>query len=80
MSSAADAPQEIVVDGALANELERRGVHVHAGDRVQLQLVRDHEPTSRRSAAWNDFVGRFTSRDPHLAERSEDILRAEFGR
>jgi hypothetical protein len=28
MGSAADAPQELVVDGPLADELERRGVHV----------------------------------------------------
>jgi hypothetical protein len=80
MSSAADAPQELVVDGALADELERRGVHVHPGDRVQLQLVPEHQGISKRSAAWKAFVGGFTSSDPHLAERSEEILRAELGR
>jgi hypothetical protein len=79
MSTAADAPQELVVDGALADELERRGVHVHAGDRVQLQLVPEQR-TDEQIAAWEAFVGSFTSGDPDLAERSEEILRAEFGR
>jgi hypothetical protein len=45
MGSAADAPQELVVDGPVADELERRGVHMHAGDRVQLQLVHDQDRT-----------------------------------
>ena len=80
MSAAADAPQELVVDGPLADELERRGVHVHAGDRVQLQLVRDQERTNEQTAAWDAFVGSFTSGDPDFAERSEEILRAELGR
>jgi hypothetical protein len=80
MSSAADAPQELVVDGPLADELERRGVHVHAGDRVQLQLVHDENRSKKRSAAWEAFVGSFTSSEPNLAERTEEILRAELGR
>jgi hypothetical protein len=80
MSSAADAPQELVVDGPLADELERRGVHVHAGDRVQLQLVHDQDRTDEQIAAWEAFVGSFTSNEPDLAERSEEILRAELGR
>jgi hypothetical protein len=80
MSSAADAPQEIVVDGPLADELERRGVHVHAGDRVQLQLVPEPERSEEQTAAWEAFVGSFTTGDPDFAERSEEILRAEFGR
>lgn len=80
MSSAADAPQEVVVDGPLADELERRGVHVHAGDRVQLQLVPETERSEEHTAAWEAFVGSFTTGDPDFAERSEEILRAEFGR
>jgi hypothetical protein len=80
MSSAADAPQELVVDGPLASELERRGVHVHAGDRVQLQLVPDQERTDEQTAAWEAFVGSFTSGDRDFADQSEEILRAEFGR
>jgi hypothetical protein len=80
MSAAADAPQELVVDSPLADELERLGVHVHAGDRVQLQLVHDQERTDEQTAAWDAFVGSFTSGDPDFAERSEEILRAEFGR
>ena len=78
--TAADAPQELVVDGPLADELERRGVHVHAGDRVQLQLVPELERTDEQAAAWEAFVGSFTSNEPDLAERSEGILRAELGR
>jgi hypothetical protein len=78
--TAADAPQELVVDGPLADELERRGVHVHAGDRVQLQLVPELERTDEQTAAWEAFVGSFTSNEPDLAERSEEILRAELGR
>ena len=80
MSSTAGVPQELVVDGALADELERRGVHVHAGDRVQLRLVPGSGGNSRRSAAWRAFVGGSASGDPHLADRSEEILRAELGR
>ena len=80
MGSAADAPQELVVDGPLADELERRGVHVHAGDRVQLQLVPELERTDEQTAAWEAFVGSFTSGEPEFAERSEEILRAELGR
>jgi hypothetical protein len=78
--TAADAPQELVVDGPLADELERRGVHVHAGDRVQLQLVPELERTDEQTAAWEAFVGSFTSNEPDLAERSEEILRAELGK
>jgi hypothetical protein len=78
--TAADAPQELVVDGPLADELERRGVHVHAGDRVQLKLVPEQELTDEHTAAWEAFVGSFTTGDPDFAERSEEILRAEFGR
>jgi hypothetical protein len=58
--------------------LERRGVHVHAGDRVKLQLVHDQERTDEQTAAWNAFIGSFTIGDPDFAERSEEILRAEF--
>jgi hypothetical protein len=78
--TAADAPQELVVDGPLADELERRGVHVHAGDRVQLQLVPELERTDEQAAAWEAFVGSFTSNERDLAERSEEILRAELGK
>jgi hypothetical protein len=78
--TAADAPQELVVDGPLASELERRGVHVNAGDRVQLQLVPELERTDEQTAAWEAFVGSFTSNEPDLAERTEEILRAELGR
>jgi hypothetical protein len=80
MSSAAEEPQELVVDGPLADELERRGVHLHAGDRVKLQLVHDQERTDEQTAAWEAFVGSFTSDEPDLAERTEEILRAELGR
>ena len=66
--TAADAPQELVVDGPLADELERRGVHVRAGDRVQLQLVPELERTDDQAAAWEVFVGSFTSDEPDLAE------------
>jgi hypothetical protein len=71
---------QLQAKGALANELERRGVHVHAGDRVQLQLVPEPEPSEEQTAAWEAFVGSFTTGDPDFAERSEEILRAEFGR
>ena len=73
-------PLEIVVDGLLADELERRGVHVHAGDRVQLQLVPEPERSEEQTAVWEAFVGSFTTGDPDFAERSEEMLRAEFGR
>ena len=79
MSAAADVPQELVVDGPLADELDRRGLHVHAGDRVRLHLVHDQERTDEQTVAWEAFFGSFSSGDPHNAERSEEILRAELG-
>jgi hypothetical protein len=53
---------------------------VHAGDRVRLHLVHDQERTDEQTVAWEAFFGSFSSGDPHNAERSEEILRAEFGR
>jgi len=69
---------ELVVDIVLADELVRRGVQVRIGDRVQLQLVRKQDQVDERTAAWDAFVGSFTSSEPDLAERTEEILRAEF--
>jgi hypothetical protein len=80
MDPVANAPQELVVDGPLADELERRGVHVRAGDRVRVQVMHDQERTDERTAAWDAFAGSFRSGEPDLAERSEEILRAELGR
>jgi hypothetical protein len=78
MSSAADIPHELVVDGPLADELERRGVHVQAGDRVRLELVGEVAQADEQTAAWEAFVGSFTTGEPDFAERSEEILRAEL--
>jgi hypothetical protein len=47
---------------------------------VQLRVVHDQEPIGKRTAAWEAFVGSFTSSEPNMAERSEEILRAELGR
>jgi hypothetical protein len=69
---------ELVVDIVLADELVRRGVQVRIGDRVQLQLVRKQDQEDERTAAWDAFVASFTSSEPDLAERTEEILRAEF--
>ena len=33
-----------------------------------------------QTAAWEAFVGSFRTGDPDFAKRSEEILRAEFGR
>jgi hypothetical protein len=77
VGTAADLPHELLVDAPLAEELERHGVHLHAGDRVRLQLVRDREPAG--DELWDAFIGSFESAEPDLAEQSEEILRAEFG-
>lgn len=69
---------EHVVGSVLADELVRRGVQVRIGDRVQLQLVRKQDQEDERTAAWGAFVGSFTSSEPDLAERTEEILPAEF--
>jgi len=45
-----NAAGEIVVDSRLAEELVRRGVHVHAGDRVRLELVPAPRPGEDRVA------------------------------
>lgn len=52
---------------------------MHAGDRVQLQLVHDQERTDEQTAAWEAFVGSFTRSEPNLGERTKEILRAELG-
>jgi hypothetical protein len=78
MSTAADLPHELLVDAPLAEELKRHGVHLHAGDRVWLQLIADRESAS--DELWDAFIGSFESAEPDLAERSGAILRAEFGR
>ena len=38
------------------------------------------EKSDEQTAAWDAFVGSFTSGDPDFAEHSEEILRAELGR
>ena len=44
---------ELIVDGALARDLERLGVHVHAGDRVRLQLVESTELDPGAAVRWD---------------------------
>ncbi len=75
-----DVTQELVLDERLAGELRRRGIQVHAGNRVRLQLVSKQEHDDHEIAAWEAFVGGFTSGESDLADRSEDILRAELPR
>lgn len=72
--AARDDLRELVVDQPFVDELERRGVHgVHAGDRVRLQLL--HGAVEEKLPA---YFGSFDSGAPDLAERAEEILRAEF--
>jgi len=78
MSTPADLPHELLIDAPLAEELERHGVHLRAGDRVRLQLVSGRD--SDADELWDAFIGSFESDELDLAERSEEILRAEFGR
>jgi hypothetical protein len=59
------AAHEVIVDGALAQDLERLGVHFHAGDRVRLQLVEPldvpaHAPAVRwdRLESWRELADR----------------------
>jgi hypothetical protein len=78
ISTAADLPYELFVDAPLAEELGRHGVHLHAGDRLRLQRVAAQRVANDQ--LWDAFIGSFESDEPDLAERSEEILRAEFGR
>jgi hypothetical protein len=55
-------------------------VHVHAGDSCTTTARSEPERSEEQTAAWEAFVGSFTTGDPDFAERSEEILRAEFGR
>jgi hypothetical protein len=71
---------DLVIDERLADELQRRSIPAHAGDRVRLQVVSEQERNNQEVSAWEAFVGSFTSRESDLAERSEDILRAELAR
>jgi hypothetical protein len=74
-------PEEFVVDGQLAEQLVRRGVHVHAGDRVQLQLVSPPSPPADGDPVWDAFIGSAgTSGDPGLSTKAKEIVRAEMGR
>ena len=54
---------------------------MNVGDRVWVIVTVgiSHEPAETGDAAWDDFVGSFTTGDPDFAERSEEILRAELG-
>lgn len=81
------AAHEVIVDAPLAHDLERLGVHVHAGDRVRLQLVEPLETDSGRGAngstddeLWDAFIGSGgDSGDPDLSVKAKDIVRAELG-
>jgi hypothetical protein len=39
----------------------------------------DEKRSKKRSAAWEAFVGSFTSIEPNLTKRTEEILRAVLG-
>lgn len=79
MSSTAE---EFVVDGPLAEQLVRRGVHVHAGDRVRLQLVSPPpSPPVDGDTLWDAFIGSAgTSGDPDLSTKAKEVVRADMGR
>jgi hypothetical protein len=54
---------ELIVDAPLAHDLERLGVHVHAGDRLRLQLVQPSDPAVPgvrwdRVQSWREFGDR----------------------
>jgi hypothetical protein len=75
------AAQELVVDASLVEELERRGVHLHAGDRVRLELVSSTDaPDTSRDELWDAFIGSGgDSGDPDLSVKAKEIVRAEMG-
>lgn len=73
-----EAAQELVVDSSLAEELERRGVHVHAGSRYRLEVV--PELASDDRDPLDDFIGAFEAPEHDLSERVKSIARAEMGR
>jgi hypothetical protein len=67
------------IDAALADELERHGVHVAQGARVRLQLLPVESMQDERPARLPDsFIGRWTSPEPDLSERAKPIARAEM--
>jgi hypothetical protein len=85
MTEAAHEQNELIIDGPLAQELERKGVHLHPGDRVRFEVLdggRHHElsssptPTGRPGLSW---IGSIKNGPEDLAERSKEILRAELG-
>jgi len=74
--------EEFVVDGQLAEWLDRHGMQARTGDRVRLQLVPppvEADP-ERVDELWDAFIGRFPSDDPNLASRAKDIVRDEMGK
>ena len=78
VSSAAD---EFVVDGQLAEWLDRHGMHAQAGDKVRLELVQDSGTAAdiTKDEVWGAFIGRFESPEPDLASRAKEIVRDEMG-
>jgi hypothetical protein len=77
----AAAAQELVVDASLVEELERRGVHLHAGDRVRLELVSSTNTADTcMDELWDAFIGSGgNSGDPDLSVKAKEIVRAEMG-
>jgi hypothetical protein len=78
MSSSAE---EFVVDGQLADWLDRHGMHARTGDKVRLEMVRDTAagPDITEDEVWGAFIGRFESPEPGLARRAKEIARDEMG-
>jgi hypothetical protein len=70
--------EEFVVDGQLAEWLDRHGMHARTGDRVRLEIVSDPVDIEH-DEVWAGFVGRFESPEPGMARRAKDIVRDEMG-
>jgi hypothetical protein len=68
-----DAPQEIVLDERLAASSGEEG------SKCAPAIVFAYS-SFQEIAAWEAFVGSFTSEESDLAERSREILRAELPR
>ncbi len=68
---------EVTVDEHLVDELVRNGVP--RGHRVRMHLEVVPGTPAPPGGGWASFIGMIDSGEPDLAERSEEILRQEFG-
>lgn len=70
---------ELVVSSELLAAAEQQGVHLHAGDRVRLEVIQSEgaEHPRQRHLPW---LGAIATGKGDLGARAKEIVRDEMGR